>query len=241
VDGGALLDRTLPETPQAEGATPLKTTPLDRYGWIFHRAIPILPHDPGFEMRRPPRAIRAARITCGHPRGTDRRTVFGGPRVARGAFHRAMGASIGGRIHAHHTGSGDAHHTPGFGAPKVPVKTCDDHKMRVESKIAMLKVYWAVACRLDVCQRHLASCGCFLPHLLGTAGRPPGATSARRFATVSVHPATPRPIENRGLISDLLIPQYGATRSAAIVRRDPSGSHRRIKNRPRRASPGRLL
>jgi hypothetical protein len=39
-----------------------------------------------------------------------------------------------------------------------------------------------------VCQRQLAGCGGFLPHLLVcTAGRSLGAASARPFSTVSVH------------------------------------------------------
>ena len=39
-----------------------------------------------------------------------------------------------------------------------------------------------------VCQRQLAGCGCFLPHLLVcTAGRSLGTASARPFSTVSVH------------------------------------------------------
>jgi hypothetical protein len=49
-----------------------------------------------------------------------------------------------------------------------------------------------------VCQRQLAGCGCFLPHLLiCTAGRSLGAASARPFSTVSVHRAIARLIENR--------------------------------------------
>jgi hypothetical protein len=50
-----------------------------------------------------------------------------------------------------------------------------------------------------VCQRQLAGCGCFLPHLLVcTADRSLGAASARTFSTVSVHPAIAPLIENRG-------------------------------------------
>src|SRR5262245_53911606 len=50
-----------------------------------------------------------------------------------------------------------------------------------------------------VCERQLAGCGCFLPHLLVcAAGRSPGATSARTFPTVSVHRAIARATENRG-------------------------------------------
>ena len=51
-----------------------------------------------------------------------------------------------------------------------------------------------------VCERQLAGCGGFLPHLvICTAGRSLGAASARPFSTVSVHRAIARLIENRGL------------------------------------------
>jgi hypothetical protein len=64
-----------------------------------------------------------------------------------------------------------------------------------------------------VCQRQLAGCGCFLPHLLVcTAGRSLGAPSARPFSTVSVHRAIARLIENRGpciSASGSLVLQHG--------------------------------
>src|SRR5262245_11924156 len=48
-----------------------------------------------------------------------------------------------------------------------------------------------------VCQRQLASCGCFQPQLLVcTAGRSLGAAGARPFSTVSVHRAIDV-VENR--------------------------------------------
>src|SRR5215471_1095414 len=41
-----------------------------------------------------------------------------------------------------------------------------------------------------ICERQLAGCGCFLPHLLiYTAGRSLGAASARPFSPVSIHRA----------------------------------------------------
>src|SRR5262245_26625499 len=44
-----------------------------------------------------------------------------------------------------------------------------------------------------VCQRQLAGCGCFLPHLLiYTAGRSLGPASARSFSTVTAHRAIAR-------------------------------------------------
>src|SRR5262245_52962457 len=47
-----------------------------------------------------------------------------------------------------------------------------------------------------VCERQLAGCGCFLPHLLvGAAGRSLGSASARPFSPVSVHHAIARLIE----------------------------------------------
>jgi len=50
--------------------------------------------------------------------------------------------------------------------------------------------------------------GGFLPHLLVcTARRSNGAPSAQPFATVSVHCAIARLIEERLSVSDLLIPQ----------------------------------
>src|SRR4051812_25237833 len=64
-----------------------------------------------------------------------------------------------------------------------------------------------------VCERQLAGCGCFLPHLLiYTAGRSLGAASARPFSTVSVHRAIARATENRGPYnsqSGSSVPQYG--------------------------------
>src|SRR5262245_60867763 len=51
-----------------------------------------------------------------------------------------------------------------------------------------------------VCERQLAGCGCFLPHLLVcTAGRSLGSASARPFSTVSAHQAIAQLIENRVL------------------------------------------
>src|SRR5262249_37560998 len=51
-----------------------------------------------------------------------------------------------------------------------------------------------------VCERQFARFGCFLPHLLvGTAGHPLGAASARPFSTMSAHRAIARLIENRVL------------------------------------------
>jgi hypothetical protein len=50
-----------------------------------------------------------------------------------------------------------------------------------------------------VCERQLAGCGCFLPHLLVcTAGSSLGAASAQAFSTVSTHRAIAQLIENRG-------------------------------------------
>src|SRR5262245_55500568 len=64
-----------------------------------------------------------------------------------------------------------------------------------------------------VCERQLAGCGCFLPHLLvGAAGRCLGSASTGPFSPVSVHHAIARLIENRaGLasVSGSLVPQYG--------------------------------
>ena len=68
-----------------------------------------------------------------------------------------------------------------------------------------------------VCERQLAGCGCFLPHLLvGAAGRSLGAASARPFPTVSAHRAIAQLIEPRAVrsISGSLVPQYGTARSA---------------------------
>src|SRR5215467_8334012 len=64
-----------------------------------------------------------------------------------------------------------------------------------------------------VCERQLAGCGCFLPHLLvGAAGRSLGTASARPHSTVSVHRAIavdrkPRAVRS---VSGSLVPQYGA-------------------------------
>src|SRR5947207_2643716 len=70
-----------------------------------------------------------------------------------------------------------------------------------------------------VCQRQLAGCGCFLPHLLVcTAGRSLGPASARPFSTVSVHRAIARLIENRGpcvSASGSLVLQYGTDATSA--------------------------
>ena len=50
-----------------------------------------------------------------------------------------------------------------------------------------------------VCQRQLAGCGYFLPHLvICTAGRSFGAASARPFSTVSVHGAIARRSKTAG-------------------------------------------
>src|SRR5215510_14325176 len=68
-----------------------------------------------------------------------------------------------------------------------------------------------------VCERQLAGCGCFLPHLLvGAAGSSLGSASARPFSTVSVHPAIAVDREPRAVrsVSGSLVPQYGTARSA---------------------------
>src|SRR5215471_9944999 len=63
-----------------------------------------------------------------------------------------------------------------------------------------------------ICERQLAGCGCFLPHLLvGAAGRSLGTAGARPLSTVSVHRAIavdrkPRAVRS---ISGSLVPQYG--------------------------------
>src|SRR5262245_42309426 len=67
-----------------------------------------------------------------------------------------------------------------------------------------------------VCQRQLARCGCFLPHLLVcTAGCSLGPASPRPFSTVSVHRAIDG-VENRGAVhryTDHIVPQCGTTRN----------------------------
>src|SRR5262249_1828379 len=63
-----------------------------------------------------------------------------------------------------------------------------------------------------ICERQLAGCGCFLPHLLvGAAGRSLGSASARPLSPVCVHPAIAvdrKPRASRS-VSGSLVPQYG--------------------------------
>src|SRR5262249_13363266 len=77
-----------------------------------------------------------------------------------------------------------------------------------------------------VCERQLAGCGCFLPHLLvGATGRSLGSASARPFSPVSVHHAIavdrkPRAVRS---VSGSLVPQYG---TASTIQRGAVGGWR---------------